>query len=269
MALDVISIVIGWPAFGDIRNRSIGQLVSVMKMAGSAGLQRKRQTLKAKAGNFAIFPVHNSSNDNLPPRICVVVVAEKTSVLNGQRTKNRFPVRRVGAQSSGEQTHGKRATGRLERILYRRYEPAYSTKNGRTPFDAGIRFPPARAAREESRLTPRDLLLSRLPFILGGSRRYHLHRDFALNDPLGPNLFSELSNPPTHIARRSWVTKFSRAQPPSPLWYPGACGLFRWCQFEPEVMGLAGSSRKPEDHFRASVELYGDLALTEVRFLST
>jgi hypothetical protein len=34
-------------------------------------------------------------------------------------------------------------------------------------------------------------------------------------------------------------------------------------------MGLAGGSRKPEDHFRASVELYGDLALTEVRFLST
>ena len=37
MALDVISFVIGWPAFGDIRNRSIGQLVSVMKMGGSAG----------------------------------------------------------------------------------------------------------------------------------------------------------------------------------------------------------------------------------------
>ena len=31
MALDVISIVIGWPEFGDIRNRSIGQLVSVIE----------------------------------------------------------------------------------------------------------------------------------------------------------------------------------------------------------------------------------------------
>ena len=35
MALDVISFVIGWPAFGDIRNRSIGELVSAMKMVGS------------------------------------------------------------------------------------------------------------------------------------------------------------------------------------------------------------------------------------------
>ena len=32
MALDVISIVIGWPAFGDIRGRSIGKLVSATKM---------------------------------------------------------------------------------------------------------------------------------------------------------------------------------------------------------------------------------------------
>jgi hypothetical protein len=46
MALDVISIVIGWPVFGDIRSRGIGQLVSVMKRAGSAGSQRKRQTGK-------------------------------------------------------------------------------------------------------------------------------------------------------------------------------------------------------------------------------
>jgi hypothetical protein len=30
MGLDVISFVIRWPAFGDTRNRSIGQLVSVM-----------------------------------------------------------------------------------------------------------------------------------------------------------------------------------------------------------------------------------------------
>jgi hypothetical protein len=40
MALDVISFVIGWPAFGDIRNRSIGQPVFVMKMAGSADGKR-------------------------------------------------------------------------------------------------------------------------------------------------------------------------------------------------------------------------------------
>ena len=37
MARDVISFVIGWPAFGDIRNRIIGQLVSAMKMADSHG----------------------------------------------------------------------------------------------------------------------------------------------------------------------------------------------------------------------------------------
>jgi hypothetical protein len=43
MELDVISFVIGWRAFGDIRNRSFGQLVSVMKMAGSAGSQRRTQ----------------------------------------------------------------------------------------------------------------------------------------------------------------------------------------------------------------------------------
>jgi hypothetical protein len=36
MALDVTSII-GWPACGGIRNRSIGRLVSGMKMAGSAG----------------------------------------------------------------------------------------------------------------------------------------------------------------------------------------------------------------------------------------
>jgi hypothetical protein len=32
MALDVTGIVIGWPAFGDIRGRSIGELVSATKM---------------------------------------------------------------------------------------------------------------------------------------------------------------------------------------------------------------------------------------------
>jgi len=39
MALDVISFVIRWSAFGNTRNHSIGQLVSVVKMAGSVGSQ--------------------------------------------------------------------------------------------------------------------------------------------------------------------------------------------------------------------------------------
>ena len=48
MALDVISIAIGWPAFGDIRNRSIGQLVSAMKMAGSVGSTKETDRKKAQ-----------------------------------------------------------------------------------------------------------------------------------------------------------------------------------------------------------------------------
>ena len=46
MALDVISFVIRWPAFGDIRNRRIGQLVSAVKMAGSVESERKKQHRK-------------------------------------------------------------------------------------------------------------------------------------------------------------------------------------------------------------------------------
>ena len=41
IALDVISFVIRWPAFGNTRNRSIGQLVSAVKMAGSVGISTK------------------------------------------------------------------------------------------------------------------------------------------------------------------------------------------------------------------------------------
>ena len=44
-----LSIVIGWPALGDVRNRSIGQFVSAMKRAGSGGSQRKRQTVRRRS----------------------------------------------------------------------------------------------------------------------------------------------------------------------------------------------------------------------------
>jgi hypothetical protein len=46
---DVISIVIRWQASGNIRNRSIGPLVSVIRPEGSAGTQRKRQTLRRRS----------------------------------------------------------------------------------------------------------------------------------------------------------------------------------------------------------------------------
>jgi len=49
MALDVISFVIRCAAFGNIRNRRIGQTVSAMKMAGSGGSQRKRQTIERRS----------------------------------------------------------------------------------------------------------------------------------------------------------------------------------------------------------------------------
>jgi hypothetical protein len=45
--VDVISLVISWQAFGNIvRNRGIGPLVSVIRTEGSAGSQRKRQTIE-------------------------------------------------------------------------------------------------------------------------------------------------------------------------------------------------------------------------------
>ena len=52
MALDVISFVIRWSAFGNTRNRSIGQLVSAMKMAGSVRISTK-ETDRKKAQRLA------------------------------------------------------------------------------------------------------------------------------------------------------------------------------------------------------------------------
>ena len=49
MEPDVISIVIGWPVFGDIRSRSIGQLVFVTKAADSAGSRRKKRTKRRRS----------------------------------------------------------------------------------------------------------------------------------------------------------------------------------------------------------------------------
>jgi len=72
----VISFVIGWRAFGDIRNRSIGQPVFVMKMAGSAGSQRKRETVKRrwsspKSSSCACDICHNHEAEiALRPKHC-------------------------------------------------------------------------------------------------------------------------------------------------------------------------------------------------------
>jgi len=52
MEPDVISFVIGWPAFGEIRNRSIGRLASAMKMAGNVESLRKK-TDRKKAQRLA------------------------------------------------------------------------------------------------------------------------------------------------------------------------------------------------------------------------
>jgi hypothetical protein len=63
MALDVISIVIRWPAFGDTRNRSIGQLVAGMKLDGSVGSVRKKQTVRRRKGSPEIRRVLDLAGD--------------------------------------------------------------------------------------------------------------------------------------------------------------------------------------------------------------
>jgi hypothetical protein len=43
----LLVLLLPWQAFGNVRNRSIGPLVSVNRTVGSAGSRRKRQTIKA------------------------------------------------------------------------------------------------------------------------------------------------------------------------------------------------------------------------------
>jgi hypothetical protein len=50
MELDVISFVIRWPAFGDIWNRSIGQLVSAMKWQAASDQYEETDRKKAVLG---------------------------------------------------------------------------------------------------------------------------------------------------------------------------------------------------------------------------
>jgi hypothetical protein len=52
---DVISFVIRWQAFGNIWNRVIGPLVSLIRTAGSAGSQRRRQTIRRRSRSLKKF----------------------------------------------------------------------------------------------------------------------------------------------------------------------------------------------------------------------
>ena len=45
----LLVLLLPWQAFGNIRNRSIGPLVSVIRTAGSAGSRRKRQTIRRRS----------------------------------------------------------------------------------------------------------------------------------------------------------------------------------------------------------------------------
>ena len=45
----LLVLLLRWQAFGNIRNRSIGPLVSVIRTEGSAGSQRKRQTIRRRS----------------------------------------------------------------------------------------------------------------------------------------------------------------------------------------------------------------------------
>ena len=45
----LLVLLLPWQAFGNIRNRSIGPLVSVIRTVGSAGSRRKRQTIRRRS----------------------------------------------------------------------------------------------------------------------------------------------------------------------------------------------------------------------------
>ena len=45
----LLVLLLPWQAFGNIRNRSIGPLVSLIRTVGSAGSRRKRQTIRRRS----------------------------------------------------------------------------------------------------------------------------------------------------------------------------------------------------------------------------
>src|SRR6202795_4445434 len=59
----LLVLLLPWQAFGKIRNRSIGPLVSVIRTVGSAGSQRKRQTIR---------PARQSENTSFSVRLALL-----------------------------------------------------------------------------------------------------------------------------------------------------------------------------------------------------
>jgi hypothetical protein len=65
---DVISFVIRWPAFGNTRNRSIGQPVSAMKMEATSDHQKETDRKKAQRLADEYEKPSRTSSERLNPR---------------------------------------------------------------------------------------------------------------------------------------------------------------------------------------------------------